>query len=73
MGLLRRVKHLLPVKARKTLYYSLVLPLFDYSDLIWGDKNNKIVMDYLQVQQNKAAEFIIDALPGAYVVYILLY
>ena len=65
----------MPVKARKTLYYSLVLPLFDYSDLIWGDKNNKIVMDYLQVQQNKAAEFIIDALPGAYtyVVYILLY
>ena len=49
LGLLRRVKHLLPVKVRKTLYNSLALPLFDYSDLIWGDKNNKTVMDYLQV------------------------
>ena len=63
LGLLRRVKHLLPVKVRKTLYNSLVLPLFDYSDLIWGDKNNKTVMDYLQVQQNKAAKLIIDAPP----------
>ena len=35
-NLLRRIKHLLPF-----LYYnSLVLPLFDYSDIIWRGKNN---------------------------------
>ena len=41
----------------------MVLPLFHYSDLIWGDKNNKTVMDYLQVPQNKAAKLIIEHAP----------
>ena len=40
LGLIRRIKHLLPFQARLTLYNSLVLPLFDYNDIIWGDKNN---------------------------------
>ena len=30
LGVLRRVKHMLPLQARLTLYNSLVLPLFDY-------------------------------------------
>lgn len=40
LGILRRIKHLLPVNARLALYNSLILPLFDYGDVIWGDKSN---------------------------------
>ena len=60
LGLLRRIKRLLPLHARLTLYHSLILPLFDYGDIIWGDKNNTQLMNDLQVQQNKAAKLILD-------------
>ena len=45
IGLLRRVKAFLSVKDRLTIYNSLILPLFDYADIIWGDKNNSTLMD----------------------------
>jgi hypothetical protein len=35
--LLRRVKVFIPLKARLTIYNSLILPLFDYADIIWRD------------------------------------
>ena len=38
LGLVRRIKHLLPLHARLTLYHSVTLPLFDYGDIIWGNK-----------------------------------
>jgi hypothetical protein len=38
IGLLRRVKVFIPLKARLTIYNSLIFPLFDYADIIWGDK-----------------------------------
>ena len=60
LGLLKRIKHLLPFDARQTLYNSLVLPLFDYGDIIWGDKNNVTLMNDLQVQQSKAAKIILN-------------
>ena len=60
LGLVRRIKHLLPLHARLTLYRSLILPLFDYGDIIWGDKNNASLMNDLQTQQNKAAKIILD-------------
>ena len=60
LGLLRRIKTLLPLNARLILYHSLILPLFDYGDIIWGDKNNTLLMNDLQVQQNKAAKLILD-------------
>ena len=41
-------------------YNSLVMPLFDYADLVWGDKHNVILMTSLQVLQNKAAKIILD-------------
>ena len=59
-GLLRRIKTLLPLNARLILYHSLILPLFDYGDIIWGDKKNTLLMNDLQVQQNKAAKLILD-------------
>ena len=40
LGVIKRVKYLLPLHARLTLYNSLILPLFDYGDIVWGDKNN---------------------------------
>ena len=39
LGVLRRVKHMLPRQARFNFYNSLDLPLFDYGDMVWGDKN----------------------------------
>ena len=61
IGLLRRVKVFIPLKARLTIYNSLILPLFDYADIIWGDKNNTTLMHQLQILQNKAANTILDA------------
>ena len=63
IGLLRRVKPLLPADARITLYNTLISPLFDYADVIWGDKDNTTLMGDLQILQNKAAKVILD-LPG---------
>ena len=56
LGLLNRIKHLLPFSARLLFYNSLVMPLFDYADLVWGDKHNVTLMTSLQVLQNKAAK-----------------
>ena len=58
--LLNRIKHLLPFGARLLFYNSLVMPLFDYADLVWGDKHNVTLMTSLQVLQNKAAKIILD-------------
>ena len=60
LGLLRRIKHLLPKQARLLFYNSLVLPIFDYADVIWGDKDNVVLMNELQVLQNKAAKIILN-------------
>ena len=50
LGLLRRIKHLLPYNVRLLYYKSLVLPILDYADVIWGDN--------LEVLQNKAAKLV---------------
>ncbi|CAB3999980.1 Hypothetical predicted protein [Paramuricea clavata] len=60
LGVLRRVKYLLPPHGRLAIYNSLILPLFDYADIVWGDKNNKVLMHNLQVLQNNAARTILD-------------
>ena len=56
IGLLKRIKHLLPQQARITLYNAVL----DYADIIWGDKNNIVLMNTLQIIQNKAAKAILD-------------
>ena len=60
IGLLRRVKHLLPRHARITLYNALILPILNYADIVWGDKDNIVLMNMLQIVQNKAAKTIVD-------------
>ena len=54
---------MLPVQSRLTLYDSLVLPVFAYGDVVYGDKNNSAVMENLQILQNKAAKIILDRHP----------
>ena len=49
----------LPRKELVTLYHAIILPLFDYGDVVWGDKSNKCLMDDLQILQNKAAKVIL--------------
>jgi hypothetical protein len=63
LGVICRVKHLIPLSARLMLYHSLVLPLFDYGDIIWGDKNNSTLMNHLQILQNKSAKIMLDLPP----------
>ena len=61
LGLLKRIKpDLLPFRARLLFYKSLVMPLFEYADLVWGDKHNITLMSSLQVFQNKAAKVILN-------------
>ena len=44
IGVLRCIKDCLDLETRCVLYTSLILPLFDYADTIWGDKNNAVLM-----------------------------
>ena len=60
IGLLNRIKQLLPLDARVTLYNALIRPLFVFADTIWGDRDNITLMHDLQVLQNKAAKVILD-------------
>ena len=59
LGLLKGIKHLLPFRVRLLFYKSLVMPLFEYADLAWGDKHNITLMSNWQVLQNKAAKVIL--------------
>ena len=59
IGLIRRIRNLLPLQARVALYNALILPLFDYGDVKWGDKNNDTIMSELQILQNKAAKVML--------------
>ena len=36
------------------------LAIFDYVYIIWGDKTNKVLMNSLQISQNKAAKTTLD-------------
>ena len=62
LGLLRRIKFCLPFNARITFLNSLNMqvPLFDYGDIIWGDRGNSSLMSDLQLLQNQAARLIVD-------------
>ena len=59
IGLIRRIRNAFPLQNRVTLYNTLILPLFDYGDVKWGDKNNDSIMSELQILQNKAAKILL--------------
>ena len=48
LGILRRIKHLLPKHARIIFVNTMITSLLDYGSLVWGDKKNKIMMDKRQ-------------------------
>ena len=54
LGLLKRVKHLLPVKSREIMYNTMIQPILTTGTLSGGDRFNQTQMDRLQVLQNKA-------------------
>ena len=56
LRVLRRVKLMLSLQYRLTLYNSLVLPLFDYGDIFWSDT----LIENLHILHNKAAKIILD-------------
>ena len=60
LGLLRHINTCLPLNARIMFFNSFVLPLFDYGNIIWGDRGNASLMSELKVLQNKAACLILD-------------
>ena len=60
LGLLKRVKHLLPVKSREIMYNTMIRPILDYGDIVWEDNFNQTQMDRLQVLQNKGAKIILN-------------
>ena len=53
LGVLKRIKHLLPVYARRIYVSTMVIPILEYASIVWGDKNNKVFMDSVQVLQIK--------------------
>ncbi|CAH3159987.1 unnamed protein product, partial [Porites evermanni] len=59
-GFLRKTKSLLPHIARFHFYNRLILPNFDYDGIVWGDKDNAVLMNNLQLLQNKAAKTILN-------------
>ena len=63
LGLLKRLKHLLPMHTRKIYVLTMIIPILEYANNVWGDKNNKVLMDSIQVLQNKAAKLILDEPP----------
>ena len=63
IAMIKRIRHLLPLHAKLTLYNCLIIPLFDYGDTVWGDKNNDTLMGQLQVLQNKAAKVLLNLPP----------
>ena len=60
LGLLKRIRYCLPLDARLLFFNSYVLPLFDYADIVWGDRGNSTLMLQLQSLHNKAAKIILD-------------
>ena len=63
LGVLQRIKHLLPAYARRIYVTTMVIPILEYASIVWGDKNNKVLMDSIQVLQSRAAKLVLDRLP----------
>ena len=60
IGILRRIKHSFPLSTRELFVKTMVLPILEYGDIIWGDKHNQSLMQNVQVAQNAAAKEILD-------------
>ena len=60
LGVLKRIKHLLPVYARRIYVSTMVISILEYASIVWVYKNNIVLMDSIQVLQNKAAKPLLE-------------
>ena len=60
IGMLRRMKKIVPITALKKVYNAIILPHFDYCSLVW-DNCSDYLIDKLQKLQNRAARVITGA------------
>ena len=70
VGLLRRVRNVLPQRTLNLLYKSLIVPHFDYCDVLWGNAC-KTFLSKLDRLQNAAGKIILG-LPRRYPTELLL-
>ena len=69
LGLLRKIKHFVPLHTRLTLFHPLILPLYDYNNIIWGDKNNTKLMsdpelENWKLRTNESSRTCLFFVPG---------
>ena len=62
LGILRRMKRIVPQITLKTIYNSLILPQFDYADVVY-DSCTETDKDRLQRLQTKAAQILTGSKP----------
>ena len=60
LGLLKRIKHLLFLHIRKILVNTMIFPILQYANIVWGDKNSVVLMNLIQTLQSRAAKLILD-------------
>ena len=68
LGILYRAKNFIPMKCRKLLYTSLILPHISYGIELWGDTSNKL-LDPLYKLQKKSLRFIENQRYNAHISY----
>ena len=59
---LARIKHFLNTSALKIIYNTVILPHFDYADIVWQSAT-KTQLEFLQKLQNRAARIILNVNP----------
>ena len=58
LGILRRIRHLLPIHTRELYVKSMILPLLDYSDIVWGRSSDGIPQEPFSVLYIKVDDII---------------
>ena len=60
LAVIHRIKNLVPIQIRKTLYYSLIHPHLSYGVLAWGNTRSKEIK-HLKTLQKRSVRFVIRA------------
>ena len=59
LGLLKRTKKFLSLKARTLFNNSIIQPILDYGTVVWGSNNKRHVQDTVKLQKT-CARMILD-------------
>ena len=60
IGIICRLKHIVPPEVLKTLYSSLILPYFSYCNIVWGN-TSRTNLDKLIVLQKKIVRILTNS------------